>query len=146
MRGEVVDQYPGGFEGRAAEIEAGAGRSAAALVADVRDSGREVEATWGRVPEAAWDNGTTDVGGRQRPLHELVGRRWQELEVHVVDLGIGITYRDWPDEFVTAWLPRLRAYGGDAAKAATDLDPRDELAWLYGRLPRADLPSPPPWG
>jgi len=25
-------------------------------------------------------------------------------------------------------------------------DPRDELAWLYGRLKGGGLPEPPPWG
>src|SRR3954452_11064204 len=34
-RDEIGDQYPGGAAGRAAEIEAGAGRPAAELVADV---------------------------------------------------------------------------------------------------------------
>src|SRR5919206_1227017 len=34
-RGEVADQYPGGAAQREAEIEAGAGRPAAELVADV---------------------------------------------------------------------------------------------------------------
>ena len=35
-RGEVAAQYPGGRDQRAGAIEAGAGRPAAALVADVR--------------------------------------------------------------------------------------------------------------
>src|SRR5208282_6678876 len=37
-RGEVVDQYPGGLKGRAADIEDGAARPATELVADVRSS------------------------------------------------------------------------------------------------------------
>jgi len=36
--GEIGAQYPGGMEQRNADIEAGAGRSAAELVADVADS------------------------------------------------------------------------------------------------------------
>ena len=35
---EVVDQYPGGYAGRASEIEAGAGRPASELIVDVRFS------------------------------------------------------------------------------------------------------------
>src|SRR5690349_6033119 len=42
-RDEVVDQYPGGAAGRAAEIDAGAGRAAAELVADVRQSALAAE-------------------------------------------------------------------------------------------------------
>lgn len=151
-RGEVVDQYPGGYATRAAEIEAGAHRTAAALRADVETSAEAMEAAWQRVPEDAWMNVTRDVGGRARPLRELPSRRWQELEVHVVDLGVGITHRDWPEDFVTVWLPQLRR--GAAARLPSAamlpetgrLDERDELAWLYGRLQRADLPTLTPWG
>ncbi|HEV3226660.1 MAG TPA: maleylpyruvate isomerase N-terminal domain-containing protein [Acidimicrobiales bacterium] len=145
-RGEVVDQYPGGFEGRAAEIEAGAARPAAELVADVRDSAALMTDAWHAVPDDAWEHRTRDVGGRERPLRELVGRRWQEVEVHLVDLAVGITYRDWPDEFVAVWRPRLRAVFGDQVPAWTGLDDRDELAWLFGRLARPDLPVLAPWG
>jgi maleylpyruvate isomerase len=146
QRGEVVEQYPGGFEGRAAEIESGAHRSASELIDDVRVSGAAVLAGWRSVPDEAWDAMTTDVGGRDRPLRQLVGRRWQELEVHVIDLGAGITYADWPEEFVSVWRPRLRDHFGDKVPASTALTDREELAWLYGRYPRADLPVLPPWG
>ena len=144
-RNEMIDQYPGAYEGRAAEIEAGAHRTAAELIDDVRVSAEEMEAAWRAAPEAAWMNTTRDVGGRERPLAELVLRRWQELEVHLVDLGIGITYRDWPDDFVAEWLPRLRGFFPDRPDTPAGLDERDELAWLYGRLQRNDLPALPPW-
>ena len=39
-RGEVVDQYPGGAPARAEAIEAGAGRPAAELLADIAASHR----------------------------------------------------------------------------------------------------------
>src|SRR3954470_8521222 len=42
-RGVVVDQYVGGPEGRATEIEEGAGRPATDLAADVRRTALEVE-------------------------------------------------------------------------------------------------------
>jgi maleylpyruvate isomerase len=145
LRGEVVDQYPGGYEGRAAEIEAGADRSAVDIIADVHDSGAAVEAGWSRIPPTAWGNPTRDVGGRERPLDQLVGRRWQELEVHLIDLGIGPSYRDWSDDFVTVWLPRLRSHVGGVADTVSGLDDREQLAWLYGRLSRPDLPAVPPW-
>ena len=145
-RGEVVEQYPGGWAGRAAEIEATADRPAAELIDDVRTSGAKLLAAWASVPEHAWDGLTTDVGGRDRPLWQLVGRRWQELEVHVVDLGIGVSPREWPDDFVAVWLPRLRTHFGDQVPADVELDERDELAWLYGRFAREDLPVLPPWG
>jgi len=150
--GDVVEQYPGGPAGRAAEIENGALRPAVDLVDDVRRSAQGLHAAWERVPPSAWDAITRDVGGRERPLRDLPSRRWQELEVHVVDLGLGVTHRDWSDDFVEAWLPRLRASLADRlppgarAPNAGALDERDELAWLYGRLTRPDLPTLDSWG
>jgi maleylpyruvate isomerase len=150
--GETVEQYPGGYAGRAAEIEASATRSAAELVEDVRSSARRLDDAWTALSDEAWHTITIDVGGRERPLTQLPARRWQELEVHMVDLGVGITHRDWPEDFVHVWLPRVRASlsarlaDGAQAPGADALDERDELAWLYGRLERSDLPALAPWG
>jgi maleylpyruvate isomerase len=146
-RGEVVDQYPGGFEGRARAIEDGASRPADVLIEDVRTSAAALSAAWAVVPDDAWGRVTRDVGGRERPLADLVGRRWQELEVHLIDLGGRRSPRDWPDPFVQAWLPRLRAElphrlpAGTGPPTPGTLDERDELAWLYGRLDRSARPD-----
>jgi len=151
-RGEVVDQYPGGFPARAAEIDAGATRAAAALLDDVRVSAEAMDDAWCRVPADAWGNVSRDVSGRTRPLRDLPGRRWQELEVHSLDLGLGVTPADWSADFVAVSLPTLRATmpgrlpAGAAPPPPGRLDERDELAWLYGRLARADLPVLAPWG
>ena len=149
-RGEMVDQYEGGYAGREADIDAGAGRSAAELLDDVRRSAAAVDAAWRVVPADAWTARSRDASGRERPLFELPARRWQEVEVHVVDIGVGVTHRDWPEAFVLEWLPRTRERMWDTMPSPpTGLrfdDPRDELAWLYGRLRRDDLPQLPPWG
>jgi maleylpyruvate isomerase len=150
-RGTVVDQYPGGFEGRAAEIERGVRRTRAQILDDVVSSADGMEAAWRRVPDGAWDVISRDVSGRERPLRSLPARRWQELEVHVVDLDAGVTNRDWPTDFVEVWLPALRATAetrlphGAASPTPGTLDDRDELAWLYGRLHRPDLPELTRW-
>ena len=76
-RHEMVDQYEGGFAGRAAAIDEGAGRRADEIIADVKASALALEETWGSVPDSAWPNITRDVGGRERPLYALprgVGR------------------------------------------------------------------------
>ena len=102
------------------------------------------------VPAGAWSHPTIDVGGTQRRLDELVPRRWQELEIHLVDLGIGITHRDWPDDFVAFWLPRVRpnlagrlpgaATAPVAAGRALPAGP-----WTQGsRNWRASMPRMPP--
>jgi len=150
LRGELVDQYEGGRAGRDAAIEAGAGRSATEIVADVRRSARAVDDTWRTLPDDAWVGRSRDANGRERPLFELPARRWQEVGVHLVDIDVGVSHRDWPDEFVLEWLPLARERMGDRLPAAAAgvhfSHPADELAWFYGRFRRDDLPELPPWG
>lgn len=132
-------------------IELGSRRAAAELVDDVRVSGRRLADAWASVPSDAWERGTVDVNGRVRRLAELPGRRWQELEVHLIDLQIGVSYNSWSDEFVAARLPVLRAevaarlVDAGPVSLSTTLSGREEVAWLYGRLHRADLPLLRPW-
>ncbi|HEV2360835.1 MAG TPA: maleylpyruvate isomerase N-terminal domain-containing protein [Acidimicrobiales bacterium] len=148
-RGEYVEQYEGGLEGRAAAIEDGAARSSTELIADVIGSAAKLDACWAGVPTHAWTVWSKDSSGTERRLLELPSRRWQEVEVHIVDLGTGATHRDWPDDFVASWLPRTHEKmlaHLPAASASWPDDPRDELAWLYGRLERDDLPVLPAWG
>jgi maleylpyruvate isomerase len=148
-RGEMVDQYEGGSEGRAAEIETGALRRASELIADVRESAHALEETWRQLPGDAWLGRSRDVSGSTRYLFELPSRRWQEVEVHLVDLDLGITYADWPDAFIREWLPRSRERFRSTLPDLDSVrfaDPAEELAWLYGRLVRGDLPPAPPWG
>jgi maleylpyruvate isomerase len=149
--GVVVDQYPGGMDERAAQIEAGAGRTAAEVRTDVEMSTARLLEAWSDVPPYAWANSTRDASGRVRRLAELPDRRWLEVEVHLIDLGCGPTHSDWPDAFVAARLPEIRAEAaarlvdGAELPAPGAVDPRDELAWLFGRLERADLPVLGPW-
>jgi len=150
MQGEIVDQYVGGLEGRDADIETGSSRSAQALIEDVRRSGQALEDLWQNLPPESWSGRSRDAGGQVRFLFELPSRRWQEVEVHLVDLDVGVSHKDWPDEFVLEWLPRTRErmwakISREGIHPHFD-DPADELAWLYGRLPSNDPPQPPPWG
>ncbi|HZQ83348.1 MAG TPA: maleylpyruvate isomerase N-terminal domain-containing protein [Acidimicrobiales bacterium] len=150
--GEVVEQYPGGYEGRERAIQTTAERRANEILQDVRETAAELHAVWRAVPEHAWDGLTRDVAGRERPLRELPSRRWQELEVHLVDLDVGITWDSWPDEFVAEFLPRLRSTragrlpSGASPPDTRALTDRQELAWLYGRHTGVSLPPLAPWG
>jgi maleylpyruvate isomerase len=147
---QLIEQYTGGYAGRAQEIEMGAGRNRADLVYDVRRTADQLQSTWEGLPQDAWRFPTRDVAGRERPLNVLPRRRWQELEIHVIDLKLGPTHRDWSDEFVEQWLPRLRlelpGRLPTGVRPPTTLDERDELAWLFGRLDGPDLPKLAPWG
>jgi len=108
-RDEVVDQYGGGAEGRAAEIEAGAGRPAAELVEDVRATAEAVDAAFASLPPAAWGRSTRAVSGALLPAEALPFSRWREVEIHHVDLGLGFECEDWSEGFVSGELPRALA-------------------------------------
>lgn len=136
-RREVVDQYPGGAAGRAADIEAGAGRPAAELVDDVRTSAAAVEAAYDAMPAEAWGNLTRAVSGEEQPATQVALSRWREVEFHHVDLGLGYWPEDWPTELVEACLPA--ALDGLARRA----DRAEVLAWIVGRGPAPELT---PWG
>jgi len=134
-RDEVVDQYPGGPAGRAAEIEASAGRSAAELVADVRTSGLAVEQAAASLPEAAWGRLTRDVGGGLFPASSVLIGRIREVEVHHVDLDLGYQPTDWPPSFVAETLVV------ELPKLIDRATPAELLGWLTGRGPAPTLPA-----
>ena len=110
LRGDIVPRYPNGPAGRAADIEAGSGRSAVELMADVRDAVDRLDRLFGSVNEArAWDV-PTDLG---RPARSWLNNRWREVEIHRADLRSRYGARDWPATFVGYLLPRLAAEVGN---------------------------------
>lgn len=136
-RGEMVEQYDGGATGRAAAIDAGACRPAAEIVRDVLDWAAKLDETFSSLSEDTWSLPVRTVGGHEHPIALLPFRRWREVEVHLVDLGIGITPDDWPPEFIERITPRLLAGLPDRS------DPHALAAWLLDRGPAPDLD---PWG
>ncbi|MGW6011113.1 maleylpyruvate isomerase family mycothiol-dependent enzyme [Streptomyces sp. NPDC055210] len=84
-------------QARDAEIERDASRSLKAQLVDLRDSSARFQETgaapadWSRTVELR--NGVTDSAAR------VPFRRWVEVELHHVDLGIGYELEDLPDEF-----------------------------------------------
>jgi maleylpyruvate isomerase len=135
-RGEVVDQYPGGPGGRAAEIEAGAFRPRHELVADVRATGEAVERAACALPAEAWPRPTRGVDGDLQSAEQVLRGRIREVEVHHVDLGAGYTPADWPSWFV------LDLLATELPALATRAAPADVLAWLIGR---AQAPTLDAW-
>ena len=135
-RGIVVDQYPGGLRGRAEAIEAGAGRPAAWLLADVRASAARVEQAFAALPVPAWDNLVRSSRGLEYPAAFVAFVRWREVEVHHLDLGLGHAVTDWPGPMVTRWLELELAGLGERA------GPAPLLAWIIGRGPAPPLA---PW-
>lgn len=127
-RGEELVQYPGGPVQRNGDIEAGALRSAAEILDDVRTQNAALETCWAAgIPE-----GRDDL-----PL-----RRWREVEVHHADLGLGRTYEDWSPDYLRRELRQLtmlwdsrRPMGMTGLPAvALALPEPVRLGWLLGRI------------
>lgn len=103
LRGERLARYPNGQVGRNADIEAGAGRSAEELLADVRDSAARLDEAFAAVEAAdGWALECDD-----RSAGRYLTARWREVEIHHVDAGGSYTPDKWPAGFVSYLLPRL---------------------------------------
>jgi maleylpyruvate isomerase len=119
LRDEIVPRYPKGQAGRNADIEAGAGRSAVELVADVRDSADRLDRLFGALTDAgAWDRPTDG----ERPASAWLNTRWREVEIHRADLGGRYGAADWPAAFVDYLLPRLADEVGKRAKTPLHIE------------------------
>jgi maleylpyruvate isomerase len=125
--GQLVEQYEGGYAGRAAAISDGSRRSAADIVADLIASDEALDALFPTLPEVVWSRDVLAVSGAVVPASRMGFSRWREVEVHHVDLGLAYTVDDWPSEFVVAALaPELERLLERADRA-------ELLAWLIGR-------------
>ncbi len=133
-RGEVRDQYPGGLAQRAADIEAGAARPAAELVADLASTSAAVERAMAELPPPAWDALSRTSRGVVESSRDAVLGRWREVVVHHRDLGLGPV--PVPAALLEAWLPR------ELPRLADRADPEALLTWIIGRGP---VPELAPW-
>jgi maleylpyruvate isomerase len=132
--GEVRHQYPS-MEKRSEEIEAGAGRSARELAADLGLACARLEGAWRDLDDDRWDREGIVVSG-SRTMAEIVFRRLREVEVHHVDLDIGYAPSAWPPAYVDGELRRrLVGLPGRA-------DHRALVCWLLGR---GEAPDLGPW-
>lgn len=108
--GEQSPMYPS-QEARNSDIEAGAGRPAAELAADVRESATALAAEAARMPDDAWSVRVRRTpSGEPFPASAVPMMRLTEAEIHHVDLAAGYGYRDWPREFVADILPAVAEY------------------------------------
>lgn len=135
--GRTVPMYPSA-EARTADIDAGAGRSADALVADVIATAEALDASWPAGGAAAWEGHGLTLAGRL-PVSEMPFRRWREVEVHRADLGLAFGWADWSDAYVARELALTSV-------EVRDDDPREVLAWVLGREPAPpERPEIGPW-
>jgi maleylpyruvate isomerase len=94
---EQPPMYPSA-EARAADIEAGAGRTAAELCVDVRDAAQRLDEVWLAMEPADWDAPIRLRDGLS-PAADAVTARWREVEIHQVDLDLGYGPEEWPAAF-----------------------------------------------
>ncbi|MDQ0211386.1 maleylpyruvate isomerase family mycothiol-dependent enzyme [Arthrobacter bambusae] len=172
-RGETIDIYDGGYEGRTKAIELAASHSLAkhrdateaALARALRAFDGLVESGWNT--RISFRNGTVLDGGLAL---------WRELVIHVTDLGIGRGPEAWSRQFCEhlfdflsarvpadqkfvlqpLGLPQLVIGSGRQSVAINGMI-TDIAAWLSGRTPTlgslrasadadgVDLPELLPW-
>jgi maleylpyruvate isomerase len=133
--GRLVTQYEGGREGRAREIETGAGRPAADLVADLHAADTALELRYAALADEVWERPVLDNRGTEIAIGDMVFHRWREVETHHVDLGLGYSVAEWPDPMVARWLPML------LAKLPGRTGGHELLGWLVDRGPVPELGS-----
>ncbi|MGC0364856.1 maleylpyruvate isomerase [Rhodococcus sp. 27YEA15] len=139
------EMYPGGPPARNAAIEEGADRPAPLLAADYAFSGSRLVSALEGVASASLD---VPVPWR-RPIlaRDLPILRWNEIEIHLIDLDIGYTCHDWPSAYVEFTLVRELGFLSNAAPGVgvPTLSDAETLAWLIGRPTRPGLPTLPDW-
>jgi maleylpyruvate isomerase len=96
-------------EARRADIEAGAGRSAADLAADVQATAIAFAAEAASLPDEAWAAQVQMLVGPPMSARRALDWRLREVEIHHVDLGTGYRPGDWPAQFVADNLPEVAA-------------------------------------
>ncbi|QEV17514.1 maleylpyruvate isomerase family mycothiol-dependent enzyme [Streptomyces alboniger] len=118
-------------ETRDADIERDAPRALTEQLADVEESAARFReeaakpADWSRTVELR--NGVTDSASR------VPFRRWVEVELHHVDLGVGYELEDLPEEFVRREIAFLAArFSGNATVPPTRITDGTH-AWSTGR-------------
>ena len=100
-------------EARRAGIEAGAGRSAADLAADVQGTAITFAAEAASLPAGSWAAQVQMLAGPPFPARGVLDWRLREVEIHHVALATGYRPADWPEEFVTDNLPEVaRSFAG----------------------------------
>lgn len=138
-RGEELDQYEGGVDGRNAGIDAGADRAIDELVADVAAASAALEDAWAGTD---WRGaGRRTIAGEATPIDRLPFLRVREVQLHTFDLGIGVELADLDplylrlevDRLSMLWCARQPMGMAKLPRAALELPPTERLAWLTGR-------------
>jgi len=109
---------------RDAAVEAGAGRSASALLAELSQSAERFRSEIDALPEPAWQQRVQVLGGAEFPAEQLLDRRLVEVELHHTDLDAGYGPEQWPSLFAQLPLPEpMRSQREDRRRSRTEPAP-----------------------
>lgn len=156
-RGETIELYDGGAEGRNRAIEEGAVRGADRLRRDLSTALDRVLPAFRGLQPAEWN---TPISYRNGVVRDGGLALWRELVIHLTDLGIGVEADTWSPElcdhlfgFLSARVPagvrlRLQPLGlaprvlgspapGEPVASTVSVNgmATDIAAWLAGRNP-----------
>jgi maleylpyruvate isomerase len=172
-RGETIELYDGGYEGRTRAIEMAAGHSLAEHRADLDAALERALRAFGGLNDAGWRQPISYRGG---VVFDGGLALWRELVIHATDLGTGRGPETWSRpfceqlfDFLAARVPEGNRYvlqplglapvtigSGNAATVISGML-TDIAAWLAGRTPTlgslrataaadgVDLPELLPW-
>jgi maleylpyruvate isomerase len=129
--GEVTPMYESS-EKRDADIEAGAGRSADEIRADVLDSANRFTVAFEAVRPDQWDTHVYRTPGAEPVDAVTIGdRRLGEVQIHHVDLGLDFTPAHWSDSFTDAqFTSTLARFTGRDDFPPLRLGVEEEDAWF----------------
>lgn len=86
------------------DIERGAKRNAAEVLADHRASGERLREAAADLPAESWNATVRSALGRTVPASEVPWMRSREVWIHLVDLGLGDDFDAFPADLVDALL------------------------------------------
>jgi len=137
---------------RAEDIEKGSRLDGAELTRWFTASAARLAAGMAALSDEEWRTEVVTAQGRTVPASETPYMRGREVLVHAVDLAVGLTFADLPDDFLRRLEADIRARRGTGAVPELVGPHADVVAYLAGRpatgVATADgspLPVLPAW-
>ena len=115
---------------RIVDDERGAGMTPTELLLWLHRSNADLTAALAQLTDQHWTTEVATASGRIIPASEIPWLRARELWVHLVDLNVGVRFRDLPDDFLHALVADLVLRGN---KTCVPDGPVHQAAeWLAG--------------
>lgn len=121
-------------ESRDGDIERDAHRGVAGHLADVRESAARLDGAFAAQRDSDWERTVELRNGVTDRAYSLPFRRWIEVELHHVDLGVGYAMDDLPAAFIERELANMarRFAGHPGVPVPVELRTEDGVSWHTG--------------